>query len=265
MFFICVNYNSYGESLKYIDNVLTFGQGVSVIIVDNSPSEESYSILMQYVSKKQVQDQVHVLRVENRGYFQGLNEGILFAKENFDSYNSFFIVGNNDILFREDFVSNLKIIKLHNEDLILAPDVITTDGSHENPHVIHKMSFLRKWKYKIYFSNYQIANILSKLKNPNKRSFKVYDPKRKKIYMGIGALYVLTPNFFTYFDKLTEEVFLYGEEAVLAGQIESVRGNIIYEPRLVCYHNESSTTSKMETRSKYEIIRKSYNIYKKYL
>ena len=92
-----------------------------------------------------------------------------------------------------------------------------------------------------------------------------HDNERKKIYMGIGALYILTPNFFKYFDKLSEEVFLYGEEAVLAGQVESVNGNIIYEPKLICYHNESSTTSKINSKEKYELIRKSYKIYKKYL
>ena len=83
--------------------------------------------------------------------------------------------------------------------------------------------------------------------------------------MGIGALYILTPNFFKYFKKLTEEVFLYGEEAVFAGQIASVNGEIYYEPVLVCYHNESSTTSNIGSKSKYKIIQNSYKIYRKYL
>jgi len=83
--------------------------------------------------------------------------------------------------------------------------------------------------------------------------------------MAIGAVYILSRNFFKYFNKLWDKVFLYGEEAILASQIESVNGKIIYEPTLKCYHNESSTTSKIIYKEKYMIIQKSYRIYRKYL
>ena len=83
--------------------------------------------------------------------------------------------------------------------------------------------------------------------------------------MGIGALYVLTPNFFNHFDKLWEDVFLYGEEAILTGQVNSVNGKIWYEPSLKCNHDESASTSKIGTKKKYKIIQNSYKIYKKYL
>lgn len=263
--FICVNYNSYEETLKYIDNVLSLSEKTMVIIVDNSPTEGSHTIIKNYIEEKESHSRVKLLRRNNKGYFQGLNDGIIYAQNELQIQNTFYIVGNNDIIFREDFVENLYKIELQEKDLVLAPDIITTEGSHENPHVIERMGFLRKLKYKLYFSHFQVAKLMSKIKNPNQRPMKPYDPQRKKIYMGIGALYVLTPQFFNHFEKLTEEVFLYGEEAVFAGQISSVDGNIIYEPALVCYHNESSTTSRMDNRNKYEIIRKSYKIYKKYL
>lgn len=263
--FICVNYNSYQETIKFINNVLSLGSNCIVIIVDNSPANVSYEMIGKYISDNNLLEKVYLLRRTNEGYFQGLNQGIDFAIKELKIIDSYYVIGNNDIIFDNNFVNNLNDIILSKNDLVLAPDVITNNGSHENPHVITKMSFLRKLKYHIYFSNYSIAKVLEKIKNPNQRPFKQYDSKRKKIHMGIGALYILTPYFFQYFDKLTEEVFLYGEEAVLAGQINSVNGNIIYEPKLICYHNESSTTSKISTKEKYEIIRKSYKIYKKYL
>lgn len=263
--FICVNYNSHEETLKYIDNVLSLSEKTMAIIVDNSPTDESYAAIKIYIKEKDFHSRVKLLRRDNKGYFQGLNNGIVYAQNELQIKNTFYIVGNNDIIFKEDFIENLYKIKFQEKDLVLAPDIITTDGSHENPHVIDRMGFLKKLKYELYFSHYQIARLMSKIKNPDQRPMKPYDPQRKKIYMGIGALYVLTPQFFNYFEKLTEEVFLYGEEAVFAGQISTVDGNIIYEPVLVCYHNESSTTSQMDSRNKYEIIRKSYKVYKKYL
>ena len=265
--FICVNYNSEEETKKYITNVLQLSltNNAFVIVIDNSPAENSFQILNSFVKQNRFNsEQVVVLKKENRGYFQGLNDGIIYAKS-VGIDNSFYVVGNNDIIFKEDFIDELLKIELDSKTLVLAPDVITTEGSHENPHVVHKMSFLRKFKYEIYFSNYYLAKFLQKIRGSDDRPFKEYDPNRKEIYMGIGALYILTPNFFNHFEKLSEDVFLYGEEAILTGQISSVKGKIIYEPSLVCYHNESSTTSKMESKSKYKIIQKSYKIYKKYL
>ncbi|MGV8915087.1 MAG: hypothetical protein ACOH1X_06535 [Kaistella sp.] len=264
--FICVNYNTAQESIKYIQNVKSISKNdeALVIIVDNSPLNNDFEFLSTFIRENHKDDKnIILLKKENKGYFQGLNEGIRYAKD-LGISNSFYVVGNNDIIFKKDFINQLNKITLNDDVLVLAPDVITTDYSHENPHVINKMSFLRKLKYDVYFLHYGLAKYLSKIKSVDRRN-NSYDPVRKEIHMGIGALYVLTPRFFHYFEKLSEEVFLFGEEAILAGQINSVNGKILYEPNLVCHHNESATTSQMETRSKYEIIRKSFKIYRKYL
>ena len=263
--FICVNYNSEEETKKYIINVLQLEKAevAIIIIVDNSPTDESFLKLKLFVEKNNFEEnQVVILKKENKGYFQGLNEGILYALE-IGCKNSF-IVGNNDIIFENSFIVKLLNIYIDEKTLVIAEDVISTEGSHENPHVINKIGFLRKLKYDVYYLHYGLAWCLAKIKSTD-RKYKSYDPIRKEIHMGIGALYVLTSNFFNYFETLSEEVFLYGEEAVLAGQINSVNGKIVYEPDLVCYHNESATTSKLDSKIKYEIVRKSYKIYRKYL
>ncbi|WP_375604957.1 glycosyltransferase family 2 protein [Flavobacterium davisii] len=261
--FICVNYDSHEETKKYIKNVFELSDYSFTIVVDNSPTNESCSILESFLKEENFLSRAKILKRENRGYFQGLNDGLEVINKS-DSLNSFVVVGNNDIIFESNFIDQLSKLKIEEDILIIAPDVITRDGIHENPHVINKMSFLRKLKYEIYFSNYYIAKLITLFYSAERKA-KPFDPEAKSIYMGIGALYILTPNFFKYFDKLREDVFLYGEEAVLADQINSVGGKIWYEPSLKCYHNESSTTSKMDSKYKYNIIQKSYKIYKKYL
>lgn len=264
--FICVNYNTPQETIKFIKNVKSLEESNSaiIIVVDNSPTNESLEILQKFVDDFFVNDgNIILLKKENKGYFQGLNEGIMHAKQLLGT-DYYFVVGNNDIIFEHDFITQLITLQIEKNILVLAPDVVTTQKSHENPHVIERMGFLRKLKYDVFYSHYWVANVLSKLKS-TERKHKDYDPFRKEIHMGIGALYVLTPAFFKHFEKLSEEVFLYGEEAILAGQISSVDGKTVYEPRLVCYHNESTTTSALESKLKYKIIQKSYKTYKKYL
>lgn len=263
--FICVNYNSSDETIKYIENVLSLenAEDSKAIVVDNSKKNDDFLFLKNYIDNNALAEKVCLIRSENKGYFHGLNIGIDYAKQ-LGLIETYYVVGNNDITFEKDFITKLLALRLSLDTLILAPDVITTNNSHENPHVINKMSFLRKLKYDIYFSNYLIASFLSRFVSTD-RKLKPFDPDRKNIHMGIGALYVLTPQFFKFFDKLWDKVFLYGEEAVLAGQIQSVDGKILYEPLLRCFHNESFTTSKMESKQKYKIVQNSYKIYRKFL
>lgn len=262
--FICVNYNNSKVTINYILNVLAIKKThhLKIIIVDNASEKQDTESLSKYISDLKNEDVILLKSDINLGYFRGLNLGIKWALLN--GYDQYQLVGNNDLEFFPDFLDILENLEIKSNELILAPDIITTEGIHENPHVINKMSSLRKLKYDIYFFNYYLAKIITKFYSAERKP-KSFDPERKYIHMGNGALYVLTPFFFHYFDKLWDDVFLYGEEAILAGQISSVEGKILYEPLLKCNHNESATTSKMESKYKYKIIQSSYKIYKKYL
>ncbi|EME8244273.1 hypothetical protein LBW08_002503 [Enterococcus faecium] len=61
------------------------------------------------------------------------------------------------------------------------------------------------------------------------------------------------------------KVFLWGEEAIFSEQVRRVSGKILYVPELHVLHQESQSVKKIPSRKKYEMVRKSYNIYKKYL
>lgn len=264
--FICVNYSTSVETVKYINNVKSISDNneAVIIVVDNSPSVDDFDIIRKFIEVNYKDDKnIVLIKRENKGYFQGLNDGILYAKE-LGLTNTFYVIGNNDIIFEDNFIFELKNMSFNENVLVIAPDIITNEGSHENPHVIEKMGFMRKFKYDVYYSHYLISKLMSKIKSTERR-YNAFDPIGKEIHMGIGALYILTPNFFRFFDRLSEEVFLYGEEAILAGQINAVNGKILYEPALKCYHNESATTSQIKSKTKYEIVQKSYRKYRKYL
>lgn len=262
--FICVNYNNSKVTMDYIFNVIEINKthDVKIIVVDNASQEDDLHNLSIHITDLKNENVILLKSNSNLGYFKGLNLGIKWALLN--GYNQYQIVGNNDLEFFPDFLNNLEHLELKKNELILSPDIITIEGIHENPHVIYRMSFLRKLKYDIYFFNYYLGKLITKFYSAERKP-KAFDPERKYIHMGNGALYVLTPNFFLHFDKLWDDVFLYGEEAILAGQVISVDGKILYEPLLKCNHNESSTTSKMESKHKYKVIQSSYKIYKKYL
>jgi GT2 family glycosyltransferase len=260
--FICVNYNNYDVTLDYILNVnkVKAAYDVKIIVLDNA--SEEYDILNLESRIAQYPDVVLIKSKTNLGYFKGLNLGIEWALAH--GFHQYQVIGNNDIEFYDDFLVNLESLTLDENELVISPDIITINGIHENPHIIGRVSPLRKLMFDIYYSSYYIAKIIN-LFYTEERKHKAFDPERKHIYMGIGALYILTPNFFRHFNKLWDVLFLFGEEAILAGQISSVNGKILYEPKLKCNHSESSTTSRLDTREKYYIVKESYKIYRKYL
>lgn len=262
--FVCVNYNRSKLTEKYILNVLRIkgDNDVKIFIVDNASSETEIFWLTHFVERL-ANDQIVLVRSPvNEGYFKGLNIGIELALA--QGYHQFQIIGNNDLEFQDDFLTVLTNMTLEQDELVIAPCVITKGRIFENPHVIKPMSFLRKLKLAIFYSHVYVAKFIL-LFFSLKRKPKPFNPKRQHIYMGIGALYILTPQFFKHFNQLWAEVFLYGEEAVFAGQIRSVKGKILYEPLLRCKHNESATTSHLRTNFRFKLMQKSYRIYKKYL
>lgn len=270
--FIAVNYNNSEYTRKYITSVLSqehVGNNIHIVIVDNNSSENDHNEL-----DKMADNGVIIIKnKDNVGYFKALNTGISYTNDNLvrkiSGVRNFIIIGNNDIEIGKGFINKLAEIDYTAQTLAIAPNIITKDGYNQNPHCIKRLSPLRKLGYRIYVSNYYLGKSVywltqkyKNLKGPRKNP-EALNPQ--SIYMGIGACYILTENFFRFFSQLDDRVFLWGEEALFAGQIASVDGKIWYEPKLVVYHNESTSVSKMPSRQAYDIWKESFKIYSKYL
>jgi len=266
--FIVVNYENCNNTVELLHSLINQSNldceySIELLVVDNSVSDKEKRMVNSAMAAYKI---VGVLRPNNNiGYFGGINYGL----ERIDcSKYDYVIIGNNDLTFSSDFSVEL-IKKRYEEDiLVVAPNIITKDGRHQNPHVISRVSTIRKLVYDIYFYNYYFSRILLGAST----FMKWIVGERKKpadhsqyIHMGIGACYILTPSFFKHFKKLDDALFLYGEEAVLAGQVMSVSCKTYYDSSLVVTHAESATLSKFPSRFTYSHMKKSYPIYRKYL
>ncbi len=267
--FIAVNYNGFKYTKEYIMNinelVIDNDDKIEIIIVDNQSSKDDYDALYSFCNS--ISNVKLIQATHNLGYFKGLNEGIIHTSKD---DNTLLIIGNNDITFNQDFIKNLKNITYDEKVLVLAPNIITKEGKQQNPHVVDKVSTFDKIKSRIYFSNYYIGQILRLLY----RSIKLF--KRKSvttnnnyrqmvIRRGIGACYILTPLFFNFFDTLDDRVFMWGEEALLSNQLESVGGLTLYDPTIIITHHESASVKSIQSKKKYQMVRESYKIYWRYL
>ena len=269
-YLVIVKYNNSDVTINCIQSTKKIlGKKFSkIMVVDNNSNDLDRNRLCCFIKKESCVN-IELLKLDsNIGYFPAINQGILalglFGKRDF-----FLVIGNNDLFFPNNFIKKLSAIVVDENIFVISPDILTPQGIHQNPHVIHRISFFRRLLYKFYFCSYPIAYMLTFLGgklNLNRRevSRKGYE-KEQIIRMGFGACYIILPQFIQKVGLLDESVFLMGEEALLGNQVYSHNGKILYTPRVCVYHQDHSTFKKMPPRSTYYITRKSYRIYKKYL
>lgn len=271
--FICVNYNGAGFCHSLCDSlnkmIVPENSLIRLIVVDNDSEPEDKSSLKKIESGVVEFELIELPK--NIGYFPAMNHGIKFARDNGEG---FIVIGNNDLRYHESFIANLLKLKLDQKVMVVSPDVVTLDGVHQNPLATSKLSRFQLLVEDIYYSNYYVSKLLKFLKrgalavlNIRKRPIKPTQPISTQIVIerGIGACYFLTENFFKCYDRLDDRVFMWGEEALLSNQVQKAGGVILYAPSLLVEHFESGTVSKMLTKSRYDIVRQSYRIYREYL
>lgn len=268
VYFVAVNYNNFALTVEYIKSVLSLEgfENCKIVIVDNASEDIDFLALENYCRNLSNPNINLVRSPSNVGYFPGLNLGLKFIG---DHSESLVVVGNNDLTFQSDFLIALRRLKFDPETYAIAPDVVSLDGRHQNPHCINRISRFRVFCYDLYFSNYLFGKFLFWLMQVLKKvvPFKSREAWRGEqyIYMGIGAIYVLTDKFFETYDSLDGRVFLWGEEALLAGQINHANGKTLYAPSLVVHHFENASVSKIPSLKSYKITKESYKIYRQYL
>jgi GT2 family glycosyltransferase len=200
------------------------------------------------------------------GYFGGLNRGLAFSD---NSAFDYVLVGNNDLVFREDFIEVLSASHFDDDIMVVSPDIINNSGVHENPKLENRASLALKLGFKAYFSSYftsiLIFNLSKILKKISLRKVFYQPVSSRVIYQGSGAFYILTKTFFKYYNLLDDRIFLWGEECLLANQVVERNCKTYFFRDLVIYHNESSSTSKLHSKKAWQMNRKSYSIYKNYL
>lgn len=238
-----------------------------IVIVDNNSDDENVELLKEMVK---VLPNVHVIyNVKNVGYFNGLNDGIKYLR-NFKKNINHIVIGNNDLVFPSNFIElinrNLNLFKKYP---VISPNLITLDGVHQNPHVISKISKFREVIFDLYYLNYYMSIVISKLAKVTKRISERRDREQHEIaqtiYQGYGACYILGSLFFKYFDYLWAPTFLMDEELFLSKQLESKNLSIFYEPSIIVKHQCHVTMKKIPRKKLWEISRESHRVYRKYV
>jgi GT2 family glycosyltransferase len=246
---ISVNYNNSKLTNQMLLSIRD--SETDVIVVDNNSSDKEDlhdigRVRFKFLNK-------------NIGYFPAINEGL---KEFDISKYKYVIICNNDLVFNKDFFDKLKSAKYENNYYAICPRILDLDNTDQNPMLDKKISHIKIYFYDLYYKNYNIGQFLYKIWQKFKKKTRDVNLTSRHIFMGYGAIYILTKNFFQENKLLESPPFLMFEETFLAYQIYKTGGIEYFDSNLTVYHQDHSTCSKIPRRQLYDIYKTSYKYFR---
>lgn len=265
--FLILHYYAIDETIKCVENIRKFvrNQDFEIVIVDNgSKNNTGLELEKKYKNEKDIH---LILSSENLGFARGNNLGFKYAKDNLNP--DFIIMINSDVyMIQYNFCDLISNEYANSKFSVLGPRIILPgnricDYMDELPN----LTFLKKRRIrtkmfrffnKIYlrkiYGVYEILKIkyLTKLKK-----IKTVDTSiRKENVVLNGAALIFSKDYINLFDGIDDRTFLYYEEFLLYLRLQNNNLKSVYNPYIMVYHNENSSTNKSKSnkRKKFDFV-----------
>lgn len=262
IFLVTIDHGKPALSNKLFDSLVSQSPGnfsIEMVIVENSgrSSIEDYVIggnLSASLSAR-------VEFAENSGYFGSAAKVI---REKMPPDTNWVIVCNNDLSFDPSFFSSLLEIQNRvKQKLLLCPNVI--EGNRNvNPLSRYKYPIIKTLFWDFYYKNKFFAELYELLRLYVSRSRQMLAARQKgnqeegDIYLGHGAIYIISPELIRLNGGLPAETFLYQEESVICGTVRKFGQQPYYLPTLKVYHESHATLSAISFDKDYDMRRSSW-------
>ena len=266
--FVFTNFNNSNYTVEAIRSLARSAdwERFRICVVDNASGEDEKAILGLLMTE------FPAIRIiynhSNLGYFRGLNLGINAVRANNPLLDTI-IIGNNDLEFPVTIFDQVESCRaLLAEHPALSPDIVTLDGVHQNPHVLHPVSRLRLLVWSLYYSNYYLGMTIRTIAGMTRRFTRMKDSDHHMtagpVDQGFGACYILGPLFFRHFHQLWAPSFLMHEEYFFSLQLESRGYKVFYTPSIQVHHHYHASTGSLPSKHIWEYSRESYKLRRQY-
>lgn len=270
MAFLILHYYTIEDTIKCIKSIKENMGNLeyTIVVVDNGSLNESGKKLAQKYEKD---PKVHILiNKENLGFSKGNNIGFKYIKEHFQP--DFIVMLNNDtVLLQKNFYSLVIDEYAKSSFAVLGPKILLPNNKI-NP-VQEKLPTVKSFKRTIFkmkifyllhlFYMYPLyEKIKFGIKKRSKKdlnfSLKNYNEnvdKRQENVVLHGCFLIFSKKYMDKFDGLDDQTFLYMEEKILQSHLLQNKMLSVYNPNIVIYHNEDSSTKTItKTRRKKELF-----------
>lgn len=254
--FVILHYYTYEDTFKCINSIIDkIGiEKYKIIVVDNNSKNDSYKTLKnKYEQNKKI---VLIHNNKNLGFANGNNVGFKYIKENFNA--KFIALINNDTYLIQD--SFFELINKEYEKSkfdVLGPKILLPNNK-VNPIQKELITYSELknvvFRYKLIylFNLLYIGFIYEGIKKAIKKLLRIdvksayssedIDNRNENIVLH-GAFLIFSKNYIEKFDGLNSKTFMYMEEKILAATLKMYNMKSVYNPEIVIFHNEDSSTN----------------------
>lgn len=252
--FVVLVYRNTSDLLELIESIEQHIINYKIIIVNAYYDERSLSAVREIANSNNCE----LLEIENKGYSFGNNVGIQWAVNHYDY--KYIVIANPDTVIKKfEF-------KPRNAAEIIAPSIETLAGKKQNPMMAKWSKLSSNLIYKGFKNNNNIYFRMGVIINRVLREgFTLVNRIKKNeevpIYCAHGSFLLISRKAIDNLGKkpYDENMFLFGEEAVLAYKGNKLNVRTIYTKNIEILHKEDGSM-RIAKISTLEEMRKS-NIY----
>lgn len=262
--FVVLNYNNYQDTIACVDSILRIRHrdDYRIVIVDNASSNNSFDELKRrYEAHPQVD---LATTVKNKGYSGGNNLGIKMMRGK--GINRVIVATNDTELVSLNLLDEFDQIDLSDVGIV-GTDILTLEGVHQNPALYRPtlLYFLNLYLYgpmawaraNLYKRSPFMKHVRqeAKTKYIGKFSGDHSSMPEYSVYMLHGSFLYLTKTYLDRVGLLDENLFMYGEEDLMAWNCACHGLKELYLPGIKVLHKDAQATKWAHKEGKNDFVR----------
>jgi GT2 family glycosyltransferase len=273
--FVPVHYSNVSHLERFVAS-LSRASGfdkVRVLVVNNSAMRDDRAHIDRLCEVFPNVSPLHLCR--NAGYFGGARIALngLYAEQK--DWPRWVAISNTDILFPDREI----IRKLERQPTgsygALGPRIRSLcSGRNQNPFMERRNGIARRVLYDLLLSCYAawrafhlISGLKGRMGSKSRAGDNCKDPAGpipcRSVYALHGSFMVLSHLFFARGGRIDEEIFLFGEEALVAEECRCLDLPVIYDPGMAVDHNEHGSFRSASPRFVYDCNKAAYRFLKR--
>ena len=258
--FVILHYLTIDDTVKCIESIQNFenNYNIEIVIVDNGSNNNTGNLLKE---KYKDNNLIHIIiNDKNLGFARGNNVGFIYAKNNLNP--DFIIMCNNDTYLIQSCFFDLINKEFKNSKFAVLGPKILLKNDVINPVLLTlpSISELKK-QLRNFIIDYILTYIYMDGIYINLRSFlkkiliklglkkehkvidnKLYNFRHENIVLH-GCFLIFSEIYINKFDGLDGDTFLYREEELLTKRLIDNKMKNVYNPELVIFHADDSSTN----------------------
>ncbi len=241
--FVVLNYVNYQETIDCVESIAALPGEARIVVVDNSSPNESFAVLERRYSGH---PRITVVQSgRNGGYSAGNNVGIKTLRQS--GIHDIIVATSDTRVETTDLLDRCAIAK-RDGIAVVGPYIRGPQQGSQNPMLprltLQYIAAIHLGDVWTYLKRLAFRTILKRRAPPGQGTPVDTWKDPIDVYMVHGCFLYLSEHYLRQFPELDEDLFMYGEEDLIAFNCIRRKLRVVYDPLMRVYHGDAKSTSK---------------------